>query len=123
MQVDTDRDVGLAAGKSGWHLITKATGAIGRKLDLLEEFVFSISQKGDYLLAMPGALGELRGRLEEEALAGHPEVYSQQESMILQVPACRKAVLSDRHPSYKYCTFSVFYLPYFDVQLNTCFYA
>lgn len=109
--------------KSGCHLITKATGATGRKLELLEKHVFSISQKGDYLLATPRALGELPGRLEEEALARHPEVYSKQESVILQVPACRKAVLTDRRPSYKYRTFSVFYLPYFDVQLNTCFYA
>lgn len=69
---------------------------------------------------MPRALGELLGMLEEEALARHPEVYSQQGSVILQVPACRRAV---RHLSHKYCTFSLFYLLYFDIQLNSCFYA
>lgn len=123
LRVDTDRDVDLEAGKSGCHLITKASGAIGRELELLEKMVFSISQRGNYLRTMPKTLRGLPGRLESEALARHPEVYSQQESVILQVPACRRAVLADRHPSYRYCTFSVFCLLYFDVQLNTCFYA
>lgn len=123
LRAPADRDVGLTGGKSGCHLITTVSGAIGRKLELEEEFTLSISQKGHCLLVMPRALGEFLGRLEQEALARHPEVYSQQESVILQVPACRRAVMTDRHPNYKYCTFSVFYLLYFDVQLNTCFYA
>lgn len=43
----------------------------------------SLSQKGDYLLAILRGLGEEAGRLEEVALVWHPEIYSQQECVIL----------------------------------------
>lgn len=72
---------------------------------------------------MPRALGELLGMLEEEALARHPEVYSQQESVILQVPAVGELYWLTGTQVTNIAFSLWFFLLYFDVHLNTSFYA